>query len=321
MTKAATHEITARPNAGRLDSYLAEIDLDLSRSRIKKLIQDGLVLVDGMTVRPSCKLKGGEAVWVKIPPPEKLSAEPEELPVELIYEDDSIVVVSKPQGLVVHPAPGHPSGTLVNALLHKCKNLSGIGGVLRPGIVHRLDKDTSGVLVVAKNDGTHHSLQEQFKGRSVKKTYLALVLGRMPQSGVIDRPIGRSPKNRKAMAIDAPRAREATTKWEALQFLSGATLVEIDLLTGRTHQIRVHLASLGHPIIGDSVYQGVNRARGVADRKLRDRLARETKQALHSWKLEFDHPRTGERMKFRAPIPEAMLALIADLGGDTGQCR
>lgn len=309
------HKLIAAKNAGRIDSYLAEIDLDLSRSRIKKLIQDGMVCVDGNPVRPSLMLRGGEAVCVEIPPPASIEAVAEDLPLELLYEDESIVVASKPQGLVVHPSPGHSSGTLVNALLHRCKNLSGIGGALRPGIVHRLDKDTSGVLVVAKDDKSHRSLQEQFQGRSVKKTYLAVVLGSMPDSGTIENPIGRSPKNRKLMAVDAPRSRPAATKWKVLQPLACASLLEVDLLTGRTHQIRVHLSSIGHPIVGDAAYQGVKRARGVSDRKLRERLAREKHQLLHSWKLEFIHPSIGEKMKFQAPVPAAMIDLVIALGG------
>lgn len=245
-----------------------------------------------------------------------MEAAPEDLPVEILYEDTWLAVVSKPRGLVVHPAPGHSSGTLVNALLHRCRDLSGIGGALRPGIVHRLDKDTSGLLVIAKDDATHRALQAQFQGRSVKKAYLAVVVGRLEGEGVVDRPVGRHPADRKKMAVDAPRGRQALTRWKSLQALKGATLVEARIETGRTHQIRVHLASLGHPVAGDPVYGGISAARGVADPVARRRLSAETAQALHSWRLGFRHPQTGEEMEFEAPVPEEMAKLIEDLGGE-----
>ncbi len=307
-------ELRAEP-ADRIDRYLVGLGLPLSRSRLQKLIRDGAVTVDGRAVSPSRALRGGERVRVVVPEPREDRAEPEPIPVTVLYEDPHLVVVDKPRGLVVHPSAGHPSGTLVNALLHRCADLSGIGGVLRPGIVHRLDKDTSGLLVVAKDDETHRALQAQFRTRSVDKVYLAVVLGRLAGEGVVDRPIGRHPRDRKRMSVDAPRGRDARTRWRAVQALRGATLVEVRIETGRTHQIRVHLAALGHPVAGDPAYGGTRRARGIADQEVRRRLARETCQALHAWKLAFTHPRTGEPLSFEAPPPEAFTALVRDLGG------
>lgn len=309
------HRLVAEPAAGRLDRYLAGAGLPLSRSRIQRLVEEGRVTVDGRPARANCRLKGGEHLRVEIPAPSEAMAAPEALPLDVLYEDARLAVVAKPRGLVVHPAPGHPSGTLVNALLHRCRDLSGVGGVLRPGIVHRLDKDTSGLLVVAKDDEAHQALQAQFQGRSVRKTYLAVVLGRLEGEGIVDRPLGRHPTDRKKMAVDAPRARPALTCWRALQSLSGATLLEVRIETGRTHQIRVHLASLGHPVVGDPVYGGVRRAKGAADTATRSRLGRETGQALHAWKLVFRHPESGEEMAFEAPVPEPLAGLIRDLGG------
>ena len=310
------YERVAEPDAGRLDRYLAGAGLTLSRSRIQKLAQGGRITVDGRPARASQRLKGGERIRIEVPRAAEAPAQPEDVPVELVYEDRALAVVSKPRGLVVHPAPGHPSGTLVNALLHRCPDLSGVGGVLRPGIVHRLDKDTSGLLVVAKDDAAHRALQAQFAGRSVGKVYLAVVVGRLEGEGVVERPVGRHPVDRKKMAVDVPRARPAVTRWRALDALAGATLVEARIQTGRTHQIRVHLASLGHPVAGDPVYGGRRAARGVAQAGVRRRLGQETGQALHAWKLSFRHPLTGAEMSFEAPVPEPLARLIRDLGGE-----
>ncbi|MDW7710314.1 MAG: RluA family pseudouridine synthase [Deferrisomatales bacterium] len=315
MVCPRVHELVAEPAAGRLDRYLAGSGLPLTRSRIQKLMDEGRVTVNGLPARANLRLKGGERLRVEIPAPAEAAARPEALPLDVLYEDPRLVVVAKPAGLVVHPAPGHPSGTLVNALLHRCEDLSGIGGVLRPGIVHRLDKDTSGLLVVAKDDDAHRNLQAQFQGRTVLKVYLAVVLGHLEGEGAVTRPVGRHPTDRKKMAVDAPRARPAVTRWRALQHLSGATLVEARIETGRTHQIRVHLASLGHPVVGDPVYGGARRARGMADAAVRRRLALETGQALHAWKLAFRHPGTAEPMTFEAPVPDGLARLIRDLGG------
>lgn len=311
-----TFDLVAAPDAGRVDRYLAGCNLPVSRNRIQYLIADGQVTVDGRPVRTSHKLRGGERLHLVVPAPQAATAAAEDIPLNLLYEDAHLAVVAKPRGLVVHPAPGHPSGTLVNALLHRCRDLSGVGGVLRPGIVHRLDKDTSGLLVVAKDDATHRALQEQFRGRHVRKEYLAVVLGRLTGAGVVDRPVGRHPVERKKMAVDVPRARPACSRWRALQALAGATLVAVRIETGRTHQIRVHLASLGHPLVGDPLYGGTRRARGVGEVEARRRLLRETTQALHAWRLGFRHPKTGAELLFCAPLPAELTALIADLGGD-----
>ncbi len=300
----------------RLDRYLAAACPGLTRSRIQKLIRNGRVTVDGGGAAAGRRLRGGESVVVEIPPAEPPTATPQPLPVEVVFEDRWLVVVDKPRGMVVHPAPGHPAGTLVNALLHRCRDLSGVGGELRPGIVHRLDKDTTGLLVVAKDDATHRALQAQFRQRSVEKVYLAVVLGCLRGEGVLDRPIGRHPKDRKRMAVDAPRARPAWTRWRALQALCGATLVEVRIGTGRTHQIRVHMASLGHPVAGDPLYGGLRRARGLGSPRARRVLEAAPAQALHAWRLVFDHPRTGRRLRLVAPVPPDLARLITDLGGE-----
>ncbi|MBI5017800.1 MAG: RluA family pseudouridine synthase [Deltaproteobacteria bacterium] len=315
MRDDVVREVVAEAPAGRIDRYLAGLPLSLSRAQVQRLLADGRVRVDGKPVRASHRLKGGEAIRLEIPPPRPAHAEAEDLPVELLYEDPWLAVVSKPRGLVVHPAPGHPSGTLVNALLHRCRDLSGVGGVLRPGIVHRLDKDTSGLLVVAKDDQTHRDLQGQFQGRSVTKVYLAVVVGRLSGEGLIDRPVGRHPTHRKKMAVDVPRGRPAVTRWRVLQPLTGATLVEVRIETGRTHQIRVHLAAAGHAVAGDPLYGGVSSSRGISDPLARRRLSAERVQVLHAWRLGFRHPRTGEALAFEAPVPEEMARLIEDLGG------
>lgn len=316
MERAEIRAIVAEPGAGRIDRYLAGLDLSLSRARIQKLLDEGLISVDGRPVSASLKLRGGEKIRIEVPPPEELRAEAEDLPVPLLHEDPWLAVVSKPRGLVVHPAPGHSAGTLVNALLHRCRDLSGIGGVLRPGIVHRLDRDTSGVLVVAKDDRTHRALQALFQSRQVTKIYLAVLLGRLDGQGVIDRPVGRHTSDRKRMAVDVPRGRPAVTRWRADQALEGTTLVEARIETGRTHQIRVHFAALGHPVVGDPVYGGATRARGIADARIRRRLEGEG-MALHAWILGFRHPRTGEELRFEASLPGEMVRLIRDLGGTT----
>ncbi|TAL17524.1 RluA family pseudouridine synthase [bacterium] len=309
-------EITAQADYPRLDSFLAGERPELSRSRIHKLIAGGLVTFGGRVLRPSRKVARGETFRVELPEPEPSSALPEELALDVLYEDEDIIAIAKPRGLVVHPSPGHPSGTVVNALLHRVGDLSGIGGVLRPGIVHRLDKDTSGVLLVAKNDAAHRSLQEKFKSREMEKVYLAVVLGNLSGEGVIDAPIGRHPADRKKMAVNAPRSRSALTRWKALIPLKGATLLEVVIETGRTHQIRVHLASTGHPVVGDPLYGGVKRAKGIADYEARRRLSSEKMQALHAWKLSFRHPSDGREITLTAPLPSELAALIRALGGE-----
>jgi len=281
----------------RIDVFLAA-ELDYTRSYIKKLIVDGLVFVNGKTVKPSYKVKENDEVVVNIPEAEKIDVLPENIPLDILYEDDDIIVINKPQGMVVHPAPGNYSGTLVNALLYHCKNLSGINGILRPGIVHRLDKDTSGVMVVAKNDKAHISLSNQIKERSVFKKYVAIVEGVIKdEEGKIEAPIGRHPVDRKKMAV-IEDGRYALTLYKVLERFKENTLVEAVIKTGRTHQIRVHMAYIGHPIVGDHVY-GFKRQKFKLEG-----------QALHSSVLGFMHPTKGVYMEFEAPLPEYFVRLI-----------
>ena len=282
----------------RLDHYLAQLLPHLSRSRIQALIKDGHILLAGKQTKPGEKLRAGQGISVNEPEAAPVTGvTAEEIPLEILFEDDDLLVVNKAAGMVVHPAAGNPEGTLVNALLHHCTNLSGIGGELRPGIVHRLDKETSGCLVVAKNDLAHQGLSKQFAGRTVLKIYLALAAGHfLKKSGVVETEIGRHPVHRKKMAVvEKGRGRNAVTDYRVLREFSGAkgaskmSLVECTLHTGRTHQIRVHLQHLKHPLLGDPLYGR------------RDDFSR---QMLHAWKLGFTHPRTGERLEFESRIPE-----------------
>ncbi len=280
----------------RLDHYLASELPHLSRSRIQALIKDGHIRVEARQVKPGEKVREGQRVTVEEPEPTPAAnAAPEEIPLDVLFEDGDLVVLNKAPGIVVHPAAGNPSGTLVNALLHHCASLSGIGGELRPGIVHRLDKETSGCLVVAKNDAAHQALSKQFAEREVLKVYLALAGGVfLKKSGVIETFIGRHPVHRKKMAVvQEGRGRNAVTDYRVVRELPGASLVECTLHTGRTHQIRVHLKHLGHPILGDELYG----KRGAYPR-----------QMLHAWKLGFKHPRTGEWMQFQAALPADFIA-------------
>jgi 23S rRNA pseudouridine1911/1915/1917 synthase len=247
------------------------------------------------------RVRAGEQIKGFIPPPEPVRFHPEPIPLDILYEDMHLIVVNKPPGLVVHPAPGHHSGTLVNGLLYHCPNLEGIGTKLRPGIVHRLDKDTSGTLVVAKTGFVHHHLSDQFKSRRIEKKYLALVLGEpRADSGTISDPIGRHPIHRKRMSTTSRKGREAETRWRVRKRIEGATLLELDLKTGRTHQIRVHCAAIHHPIIGDPVY---------GYRRISKQISA-PRQMLHAWRLGFFHPATGEWMRFESPIPEDMQDLM-----------
>jgi 23S rRNA pseudouridine1911/1915/1917 synthase len=287
----SVHTFTAEPADARtrLDHFLAARIPALSRSRIQALMHDGHVTMDGAPATPSVKLRGGEQIVLTEPPPVACHTEAEDIALEVIFEDDDLIVVNKPPGLVVHPAAGHASGTLVNALLHHCTALSGIGGIQRPGIVHRLDKETSGCIVAAKNDAAHHSLVGQFAGREITKIYLALAAGRFPKkNGTINATVGRHPVHRQKMAVLRTGGREARTDWRVLAELPAGTLVECTLHSGRTHQIRVHLKHLGHPVLGDEVYG----KRGDFQR-----------QMLHAWKLGFAHPRDGRRVDFTAPVP------------------
>jgi 23S rRNA pseudouridine1911/1915/1917 synthase len=281
-------EITAGEVPGRLDQFLVARLADLSRARIQALIKGGAITLNGAVVKPGGKLRAGDVVAVTIPEAVSTETRAQDIPLNILFEDDDLIVLNKPAGLVVHPAAGHADGTLVNALLHHCTALSGIGGERRPGIVHRLDKDTSGCLVAAKNDLAHRALVRQFAGREVVKIYLALASGAPAKSsGTIEAPIGRHPIHRKKMAV-VERGRPARTDWRVLGPVPGGSLIECTLHSGRTHQIRVHLKHLGHPLLGDEVYG----KRGAFPR-----------QMLHAWRLGFTHPRSGERVSFVSPIP------------------
>jgi 23S rRNA pseudouridine1911/1915/1917 synthase len=297
-----TVHLVAEP-ADRLDVWLAgQAEVGLSRSQVQRLIEAGMVKVGGRAAqRGGLRLRGGEAVEVEVPAPAPAVAEPEAIPLDVVYEDDALMVINKPRGMVVHPAPGNPRGTLVNAIVHHCGGrLPGIGGALRPGIVHRLDKDTTGLLVVAKTEQALLGLQAQIARREVVRRYLALVHGLPPERFDVDAPVGRDPRNRKRMAVIGPgepaRARTALTHVRRIRALAAHALVEATLATGRTHQIRVHLAHAGHPVVGDPVYgrPALDRAQGI----------RMGGQALHAASIAFRHPVTGEAVVCTAPLPE-----------------
>jgi len=292
------HRVPAELAGQRLDAALAKLEPGLSRAQVRRLIEQGAVTVSGAVVKPAHRLRGGELVSGAVPEPEPSEVGAEAIPLAILYQDADLALIDKPAGLVVHPAPGHSGGTLVNALLHHLTDLSGVGGELRPGIVHRLDKDTSGVLVVAKNDAAHRALAAQFKLHSVLREYLALVRG-APRAarGRIEAAIGRHPKDRKRMSTVTRRGRAAVTHYEVVERLRGASLLRLRLETGRTHQVRVHLASIGVSILGDPVYGG-GRAQG-AELGL-------TRQALHAAVLGFSHPRSGAALRFESPLPEDM---------------
>ena len=286
----------------RLDLFLVKSLPEFSRSRIQQLIRAGSVRVGGATTRPHQSVRFGDEIEVTEPPPEKIQSEPEAIPLTILYEDDDLIVINKASGLIVHPGAGQREHTLVNALLHHCSTLSGIGGKERPGIVHRLDKETSGCLVAAKNDVAHRELSKQFTARTVEKIYLALVAGKLrKQTGVIENKIGRHPVHRQRMSVSSPRGRAAKTEYRVLRSSEQASLVECKLHSGRTHQIRVHLHHLGNPVLGDKVYTPA--------------LAKHfPRQMLHAWKLGFLHPRTGEWKHFEALLPDDFKEAIAASG-------
>jgi len=289
-------------DAERLDVFASEL-AQVTRSRAGALIRDGLVTVDGAAqTKAGFKLKPSMAVAVEVPEPVPTKARPEDIPLRIVYQDQDLAVVFKPSGMVVHPAAGNETGTLVNALLRHLDNLSGIGGEIRPGIVHRIDKDTSGLLLVAKNDMAHVSLSGQIKAHAVHRAYRAVVIGGFRQDeGTVDAPIGRHPTDRKRMAI-VPDGRPAVTHWRVLEPLRGATLIECRLTTGRTHQIRVHMASIGHPVLGDPVYGPRKSPYPVGGGQL-----------LHAWRIGFVHPRTGEEMIFEAEPEERFTQWVTKL--------
>lgn len=292
----------------RLDKYLTEQIPDQSRSYIQKLLDDNFITVNGKSAKSNYKLRASDTITVEIPEAEELDIEPENIPLDIVYEDDDIIVINKPKGMVVHPAPGNWSGTLVNALMYHCgDSLSGINGEIRPGIVHRIDKDTSGLLVVAKNDRAHQSLAEQIQVHSAGRRYFAVVYGcPREETGTIQAPIARHPVDRKKMAVLAG-GREAITHYQVLEHYQGYTLMKFRLETGRTHQIRVHMAHIGHPIIGDPLY-------GPAKDKWKLQG-----QCLHAGELELTHPATGERMLFEAPLPEYFEKVLQKLRNQYGQ--
>jgi 23S rRNA pseudouridine1911/1915/1917 synthase len=295
----------------RLDIFISRVDGDMTRSGVQRLIEAGLVTVNGVLEKPSLKLRGGERIVMRIPSPVAATPVAEEIPLEILYEDGDIIVVNKPAGMVVHPGAGNFTGTLVNALLGHCRDLSGIGGEIRPGIVHRIDKDTSGILVVAKNDNAHQNLSKQFKQHSIKRVYAALVYG-CPKGdkGSIEAAIGRHPSDRKKMSGAARRGRHAVTHWRVTARYRGITLMRITLETGRTHQIRVHLSEAGHPLLGDSVYGGGGRLANIRDLHLRKLIRGMGRQALHAGTLGIIHPSSGVYMEFDAPIPDDMACIM-----------
>jgi 23S rRNA pseudouridine1911/1915/1917 synthase len=309
--KSFSIRVSEKYQGRRLDQFLSEKDFNLSRSQAKLLIQKHHILLNQKPAKASAHVKAGDRVSGSLPEPEPLSLKPEPLPLTVLYEDPSIIVIDKPPGMVVHPAYGNPSGTLVNALLYHCKDLAGIHGVLRPGIVHRLDKDTSGVMVVAKDDEAFHHLAKQFKNRAVKKVYLAIAYGRFNrEEGLIDSSIGRHPSRRKRMSTWTKRGRVAITRWKKVEEFDGCTLLEIFPQTGRTHQIRVHLSSVGHPLLGDPLYGRKGRPGAIHDPVLKECMKRMNRQALHAQRLEFTHPRTGERVRFDSPNPQDMIEVL-----------
>ena len=306
--RPSTAEVPAASRGARLDRVLAELFPALSRSRLQTLVRGGHVLVDGQPAAVAHRVRGGERVEVTLPPPEPALPEPEDLPLRILYQDADLVVLDKAAGVVVHPGAGHARGTLVNALLHHVRDLAGVGGQLRPGLVHRLDKETSGCLVVAKTDAALAALQAAFKRREVEKTYLALVHGHPPAEGRIETRYGRHPRHRMRFTGRLSDGKPALTAYRTRERLHGAALLEVELLTGRTHQIRVHLAEAGHPLLGDALY-----GKPARDARVRAAEAALGRQAVHAWRLAFPHPRTGRRRAFEAPPPGDLRAAVAAL--------
>lgn len=294
--------LTVETGGQRADQFLSQSLNNLTRSAAQKLLEGGHVLRAGKALKKNDRLNPGDQVSVLIPDPAEVEILPQDIPLDVIYEDQDVIVVNKPVGMVVHPAPGHPDGTLVNALLHHCgDSLSGINGELRPGIVHRIDRDTSGLIIAAKNDTAHLALAEQLQDHSLYREYEAVIVGGLKDDqGTVDLPIARHPTDRKKMAINHYNGRHAVTHWTVLRRYPGYTHIQCRLETGRTHQIRVHLAAQGHPVLGDPVYNGV--------RKGFPELAG---QCLHARRLSFVHPRTGERMRLEAPLPDYFTATLA----------
>lgn len=296
-------QATSEDSGKRLDAWLPG-QTELTRSAAQKLIEEGRVTINGKPVAKNSRLTGSEQILVSLPEPEPVDIIPQNIPLDVVYEDEDVIVVNKPKGLVVHPAPGHPDGTLVNALLHHCGNsLSGINGEIRPGIVHRIDMDTSGLIVAAKNDHAHQALADQLADHSLSRQYEAIVRGHMKTpTGTVDAPIGRSQNDRKKMAVTDKNSRSAVTHYEVLAEYPGYSHIRCQLETGRTHQIRVHMAYLGHPIVGDTVYGSKKPELGLDS------------QCLHARRLKLRHPTTGELMEFQSPLPDYFQQALDKLG-------
>lgn len=293
--------ITENEAGMRADVALAQL-LEITRSNMQKLLEEGRAVRGQKVIKSNYRVKAGEEILVNLPEPQPLDVQPENIPLDIIYEDDDVVVVNKARGMVVHPAAGNYNGTLVNALLYHCKNLSGINGVIRPGIVHRLDKDTSGIMICAKNDSAHLSLSEQIQSKTAQRTYLAVVRGNVKNdSGIIETQIARDKNDRKKMAVVTEGGRQAITEYEVAERFGKYTVVKCRLKTGRTHQIRVHMEYLGYPLVGDPKYSPMKTPFAING------------QALHSLTLSFTHPRTGERLTFEAPLPEDMKKILTRL--------
>ena len=295
--------LTADRDGERADVFLSRSVPELTRSAAQRLLEQGAVLLDGRAVKKNDRLSPGAELSLTLPDPEPVDARPQDIPLDVIYEDGDVIVVNKPVGLVVHPAPGHPDGTLVNALLYHCgTSLSGINGQLRPGIVHRIDRDTSGLIIAAKHDRAHLALAAQLQDHSLARTYEAVAVGSLREDGgTVSAPIGRHPVDRKRMAVDPKNGREAVTHWSVLARYPGYTHVECRLETGRTHQIRVHLASIGHPLLGDTVYGAKKPVPGLAG------------QCLHARRLRFIHPSTGEPVELECPLPEWFQKILRNI--------
>lgn len=296
-------EITAEESGERIDALLARLVPELTRSAAQRLLEEGLVTLGGVPVKKNRRTEPGEVYAALLPEPELPEPEPQDIPLDIVYEDADVVVVNKPRGMVVHPAPGHPDGTLVNALLWHCgESLSGVGGERRPGIVHRIDKDTSGLIIAAKNDYAHLALSAQLADRSLSRVYEAVARGEFrEEAGTVDAPIGRHPTERKRMAVTERGSRPAVTHWEVIAHYRGWTHIRCRLETGRTHQIRVHMAYIGHPLLGDMVYGAKKPERGLEG------------QCLHARELKFLHPRTGEAIHLSTELPEYFQQVLASL--------
>ena len=296
--------IQSQESAERIDALLARSVEGLTRSAAQRLLEQGRVTKDGLPIKKNYKTALGETYLVSLPEPENSELAPQDLQLDVVYEDDDLIVVNKPKGMVVHPAPGHPDGTLVNALLYHCgDSLSGVGGERRPGIVHRIDKDTSGLIIAAKNDFAHLALSAQLSDHSLARTYEAVVHGRFKEdSGTVDAPIGRHPTDRKRMAVTQKNSRNAVTHWQVLARYPAHTHIQCNLETGRTHQIRVHMAHIGHPLLGDLVYGHKKPEKGLEG------------QCLHARRLRFLHPRTGAPVELECPLPDWFLEILSKLG-------